>query len=191
MTSIRCTVALTALSIFLAASATAADIPEFRVDPFRPKPLPNDWIVGQIGGIAVDRHDHVWVLQRPRTLTDDERGAAVDPPTSICCKPAPPVLEFDAGGNLLHAWGGEGSDFDWPRSEHGIFVDANDHVWIAGNDKDHDAQVLEFTREGKFVKQIGAARHTEGSNSARLSGPRSARGGRRIRARTVCGRRLR
>ena len=148
----------------------AADIPEFRVDPFWPKPLPNNWILGQIGGIAVDRHDHVWVLQRPRTLTDEERSAAVDPPTSICCKPAPPVLEFDAGGNLLQAWGGDGSGFDWPRSEHGIFVDANDHVWIAGNDKDHDAQVLEFTREGKFVKQIGATRHTEGSNSTRYLG---------------------
>jgi hypothetical protein len=170
MTSIRCAAALAALSVFLAAPATAADVPEYRVDPFWPKPLPNHWILGQIGGIAVDRHDHVWVLQRPRTLTDDERGAAVDPPTSICCTPAPAVLEFDAGGNLLQAWGAEGDGYDWPRSEHGIFVDANDHVWIAGNDKDHDAQVLEFTREGKFVKQVGEARHTEGSNSTRYLG---------------------
>ncbi len=70
----------------------------------------------------------------------------------------------------MQAWGGDGIGYEWPRSEHGIFVDANDHVWIAGNDKENDAQVLEFTREGKFVKQIGEARHTEGSNSTRYLG---------------------
>jgi hypothetical protein len=170
MNPIRFAAALATLTVCLATPVAAADIPEFRVDPFWPKPLPNQWIFGQIGGIAIDRHDHVWVYQRPRTLTDDERGAAVDPPTSKCCKPAPPVMEFDAQGNLVQAWGGEGAGFAWPRSEHGIFVDANDHVWIAGNDKENDAQVLEFTREGKFVKQIGEARHTEGSNSTRYLG---------------------
>ena len=170
MKPIHCAAGLAALTLFLATPVAAADVPEFRVDPFWPKPLPNNWILGQIGGIATDRHDHVWIYQRPRTLTDDERGAAVDPPTSKCCKPAPPVLEFDAQGNFVQGWGGDGSGYDWPRSEHGIFVDANDHVWIAGNDKENDAQVLEFTREGKFVKQIGKARHTEGSDSTRYLG---------------------
>ena len=146
----------------------AQDVPAFRVDPFWPKPLPNNWIFGEIGGIAVDRHDHVWVLQRPRSLTDDEKGAAVDPPTSKCCKPAPPVLEFDQSGKLLQAWGGPGSGFDWPLREHGIFVDG-DHVWIGGNEKD-DHQILEFTRDGKFIKQIGESGKTEGSNSTRFLG---------------------
>jgi hypothetical protein len=170
MNPIRCAAALAALLLIASVSAGAEGVPQFRVDPFWPKPLPNNWILGQIGGIATDRHDHVWVYQRPRTLTDDEKGAAVDPPTSKCCKPAPPVLEFDAEGNLLQAWGGDGSGYDWPRSEHGIFIDANDHVWLAGNDKDNDAQVLEFTRDGKFIRQIGEARHTEGSNSTRYLG---------------------
>ena len=143
------------ISTFAATVVADAGIPGYRVDPYWPKPLPNNWILGQIGGIATDRHDHIWVYQRPRSLTDDEKGAATEPPTSKCCKPAPPVLQFDAAGNLLQAWGGEGQGYDWPRSEHGIFVDANDHVWVAGNDKDHDAQVLEFTREGKFVGMIG------------------------------------
>jgi hypothetical protein len=170
MKKLRCAAVLVALTLLAAASARAGDIPEFRVDPYWPKPLPNNWILGQIGGIATDRHDHVWVYQRPRTLTDDEKGAAVEPPTSKCCVPAPPVLEFDPEGNLVQAWGGEGSGFDWPRSEHGIYVDANDHVWLAGNDKDNDAQVLEFSRDGTFIKQIGEARHTEGSNSTRYLG---------------------
>jgi len=147
----------------------AEDVPAFRVDPFWPKPLPNNWILGEIGGIAVDRHDHVWVLQRPRSLKDDEQGAALTPPISKCCLPAPPVLEFDQSGNLLQAWGVPGSGFDWPLREHGIFVDARDHVWIGGNEKD-DHQILEFTRDGKFIKQIGESGKSEGSNSTRYLG---------------------
>ncbi|HYN28118.1 MAG TPA: hypothetical protein VES94_07455, partial [Burkholderiales bacterium] len=169
MKKIRCAAALAALTLVMTASVRAEGVPEFRVDPFWPKPLPNNWIFGEIGGIAVDRHDHVWVLQRPRSLTDDEKGAAVDPPTSKCCKPAPPVLEFDQSGNLLQAWGGPGSGFDWPQREHGIFVDARDHVWIGGNEKD-DHQILEFTRDGKFIKQIGESAKSEGSNSTRFLG---------------------
>ena len=147
----------------------AEEVPTFRVDPFWPKPLPNNWIFGEIGGIAVDRHDHIWVLQRPRSLKDDEQGAALTPPISKCCVPAPAVLEFDQSGNLLQAWGGPGGGFDWPLREHGIFVDARDHVWIGGNEKD-DHQILEFTSDGKFVRQIGESAKSEGSNSTRYLG---------------------
>lgn len=145
-------------------TAVGADVPRFAVDPAWPKPLPNDWIVGEIGGLTVDSHDHIWVYQRPRSLTDDERGAAVDPPTSKCCRPAPPVLELDADGNLLNAWGGPGIGYEWPEREHGIFVDAQDNVWLAGNGKS-DAQVLKFTRDGRFLQQIGRSGRSTGSNS--------------------------
>lgn len=128
--------------------------PRFAVDPFWPRPLPNRWLFGQVSGVAVDRHDHVWIVQRPRSLTEDERGAALHPPRSLCCVPAPPVMEFDAEGNLRQAWGGPGPGYDWPASEHGIFVDHQDHVWLAGNgEKDH--HVLKFTRTGRFLMQIG------------------------------------
>ena len=127
--------------------AHADGVPHFAVDPAWPKPLPNDWILGELGGLAVDARDHVWVYQRPRSLTDDERGAAVDRPTAKCCRPAPPVLEFDSEGNLLNAWGGPGSDYEWPEREHGIFVDAQDHVWIAGNGEvDSGKRVQKFRR---------------------------------------------
>ena len=48
--------------------------PRFQVDAGWPKPLPNDWIMGQAAGVAVDAQDHVWVIQRPLTLTDDEKA---------------------------------------------------------------------------------------------------------------------
>jgi len=158
------------LSCLIAQPASAQQTPRFEVDAAWPKQLPNNWILGQIGGIAVDSRDHIWVYQRPRTLTDDERGAALNPPVSKCCVPAPSVMEFDQDGNLLQAWGGPGTGYDWPKSEHGIYVDKHDRVWLAGNDKDNDHMVLQFTRDGHFVMQIGKAGKTEGSNSKEYLG---------------------
>ena len=78
-------------------------VPQFKVDPFWPKPLPSNWMLGQVSGIAVDRDDHIWIVHRPTTLVDDEKGAMANPPATKCCMPAPPVLQFDAQGNLLRS----------------------------------------------------------------------------------------
>ena len=73
------------------------------------------------------------------------------------------MLEFDAQGNLLQAWGGPEDAGKckppacvWPESEHGIFVDDDDHVWVSGNGL-NDRMLLEFTRDGKFLMMIGAS----------------------------------
>ena len=95
-------------SLLSLASAADAQSPAFRVDPYWPKPLPHNWILGQVGGIAVDAQDNIWVFQRPRSLTDDEKGAALTPPRSKCCVPAPSVLVFDQSGDIVQAWGGPG-----------------------------------------------------------------------------------
>ncbi len=141
-------------TVAAARAGDAAAVPRYRVDAAWPLPLPNNWILGQVSGIATDAEDHVWVLQRPGSLTEDERGAALSPPQSSCCRPAPPVLEFDAQGKLLRSWGGPGAGYNWPQNEHGIHVDANGFVWITGNGSE-DGQVLKFTRDGRFVMQIG------------------------------------
>lgn len=146
-----------------AAEAGDTAMAHFRVDAGWPKPLPHGWILGQVSGIATDSEDHVWVLQRPGSLTEDERGATLSPPQSRCCAPAPPVLEFDGQGNLLRAWGGPGTGYDWPRNEHGIHVDAKGYVWITGNGAE-DGQLLKFTRDGGFVMQIGKVGAQTGNN---------------------------
>jgi hypothetical protein len=64
------------------------------------------------------------------------------------------VLEFDAEGNLLHSWGGPGAGYDWPNSNHGLFVDHKGIVWMGGN-VGTDRQILKFTQDGKFVAQFG------------------------------------
>src|SRR5690242_5873010 len=96
--------------------------PQFQVDAAWPKALPNTWILGQVSGIATDRFDRIWVVHRPRSLTPRERAAEANPPEGKCCVAAPPVLVFDTSGNLLFSWGGPGQGYDWPESEHGIFI---------------------------------------------------------------------
>jgi DNA-binding beta-propeller fold protein YncE len=145
-------------------AAAGSGGPRYAVDPYWPKPLPNNWILGQVAGIATDSRDHIWVIHRPRTATEDERGATLNPPRSKCCVPAPAVLEFDAAGNMLRAWGGPGAGYEWPKNEHGIYVDPKGNVWIGGNDNT-DHQLLKFTAEGKFLLQIGRAGASKGSNA--------------------------
>ena len=148
----------------LGSQARAEGLPQFAVDPFWPKPLPDSWILGQVAGIAVDNDDNVWIVHRPSTLVDDEKGAQKSPPETRCCIAAPPVLQFSADGRLLKSWGGPGAGYEWPESEHGIHIDKEGNVWLAGNSK-NDHQILKFTPDGKFLQQIGKAGSTGGSNS--------------------------
>ena len=36
--------------------------------------LPNNWIMGQAAGVAVDAQDHVWVIQRPSSADRRREG---------------------------------------------------------------------------------------------------------------------
>jgi len=123
--------------------AATHQIPKFHADPSWPK-IPNGWTLGQVASVAGDEQDHIWVLQRPRTVRAGQ-------------KPAPPVLEFDQAGNYIQGWGGPGDGYDWPASEHGIFVDYKGYVWIGGSG--NDDQILKFTKTGKFILQIGHGGH--------------------------------
>jgi DNA-binding beta-propeller fold protein YncE len=169
-----------ALGIWIAGAVTDApasaqsrrqQVPLFEPDPLWSEALPNKWVTGQVSGVAVDSHDNVWVFHRPETIPDGEKAAALTPPQAECCIPAPSVLQFDARGKFLQAWGGPGQGYEWFRSEHGIFVDAKDNVWLSGNAKE-DNQILKFTSKGKFLLQIGRAGRNKGSNDTEnLGGP--------------------
>ena len=115
------------------------EAPRFEVDPSWPK-IPNGWALGQVSSAAIDNQDNVWVLHRPRVVRPG-------------LKTGPPVMEFDAAGNYVQGWGGAAAGYDWPETEHGIYVDYKGYVWICGSGDDD--QVLKFTQAGKFVMQIG------------------------------------
>ena len=143
------------------AAQGGSQVPTFQVDPAWPKPLPNQWLVGAVAGVAVDKQDHVWIVHRPGTLQPNE--------TRSIWRAAPPVIEFDREGNLMQAWGGAGDGYEWPDLEHGIYVDGDDNVWLGGGGE-KDAQILKFTRQGKFLMQIGRKGKNSGSNDTQNLG---------------------
>ncbi len=65
-------------------------------------------------------------------------------------------MEFDVAGNNVGGWGGPGAGapYEWPDSNHGIFIDYKGNVWIGGNGGP-DSHILKFTKDGKFLMQIG------------------------------------
>jgi DNA-binding beta-propeller fold protein YncE len=129
------------------ASASIQEVPKFHAEGSWAK-LPSQWIMALVSSTWIDDQDHLWVLQRPGTLSDDEKPRA-----------APPVLEFDSQGDFVQGWGGPGAGYDWPEAEHGIYIDPKGFVWIGGNGEDD--QILKFTRAGEFIMQIGRGGSTK------------------------------
>ena len=170
-----------------AARAQAKQAPIFEVDPFWPRPLPNHWVTGSTIGLSVDAQDRVWTIHRPNTVEDNFKAADImvgdargrddeaqpgaapaqvpagSMPIGRCCKVAPPVLVYDQAGALVKSWGGPGQGYDWPDSNHGITVDHQGNVWLAGNGT-RDTQILKFSTDGKFIFQIGKHGVHNGSN---------------------------
>ena len=174
------------------ASVQAAGVmaPRFEVDPMWPQPLPNHWIIGQVIGLDVDSKDNVWIIHRRGSVEPKESYAMTTPPSAECCIAAPDVLEFDSAGKLIRSWTDPKTGNDWPASNHGISVDPKGNVWLGANGGGappaaaarpaginapeagvaragavyHDAFMLEFTQDGKFIKQIGKASMSKGSN---------------------------
>ena len=162
------------------AFAQGRQVPIFEVDAKFPQ-LPPTMMIGGVGGVAADRNGNVWAFHRPATLP--ESNAMLNGYT-----PAPPVIQWDRDGKYLQGWGGyaKNNEYDWPyrggmhrskyvecpgcgeqprgngdrrpgNGEHGIFVDHNDNVWLTGNGEG-DGMVLKFSRDGKFLLQIGKGR---------------------------------
>lgn len=156
---------------FSAQSNASVDIPQFQFDPAWPKqPFPNYEILGNVIGLAIDATEHIWILHRPQTVTEQERGASFGNPDAACCRPAKPVIELDTKGNVVQTWGGQGQGFVWPANEHGIFVDHKDNVWIGSPQGSH---LLKMTRNGQYLMTIGEPGHTEltSNNVKVLGGP--------------------
>ncbi len=143
----------------------------FEVDPLWPQPLPNNWVLGEVSGVATDANDNVWIVHRPHSLSEREIPAMQDPPASECCIPAPSVIEFDPEGNILQAWSIEEATQHSMIKEHGIFVDGDGNVWMGGSDTS-DQVVLKFSSTGQLLMQIGEWGITGGSNDTEhLGGP--------------------
>jgi peptidylamidoglycolate lyase len=90
--------------------------------------LPEGFTFGQVSGVGVDSHNHVFVFQR---------GSGH------------PVMCFDgASGKLIAAWG-DGLF----KGIHGLAIDSQDNVWVT--DVGHH-QVFKFSNDGNLLMTVGA-----------------------------------
>jgi len=105
--------------------ARAQSLPSFKYDPTWPKPLPNKWKMGGVTGLAVDKDDNIWVLNRPNDLVSIEVHAEQDPPLADCCVHAPAMIHFDMAGSVI-------GSFDAPQG-HGMAVDKQGFIYIGQN----------------------------------------------------------
>src|SRR4029077_6830916 len=80
---------------------------------------------GGVTGLAVDKDDNVWVLNRPNDLTGIEIEAELNPPLADCCVHAPAMIHFDKAGNVIES-------FDAPQG-HGMAVDRQGFIYIGQN----------------------------------------------------------
>jgi hypothetical protein len=136
------------LALFAALGAQTPAAPRYRFDPDWPKALPNNWKIGGVTGLAVDRNDDVWVLNRPNDLTDIELHAELTPPAADCCVRPPSMIHFDKNGNVI-------GSFDAPQG-HGMDVDRQGFVYIG-----QDTVRKYDPKTGKIVKEVARAPETQ------------------------------
>lgn len=104
--------------------------------------LPLGFVLGQVSGVAVDSHNHVFVFHRAENSWATDKSHFIASPAILC---------FDgASGKLLSSWG-ENRFLD----PHGLRVDPHDNVWVTDRGLQ---QVLEFTHDGKPLLTIGTER---------------------------------
>ena len=114
--------------------------PKYEVDPSWPKPLPERWVTGSVGGVCTDAQDHVFIVNR-RNLTDNELDAAYQAAT---------VIEFDPQGNVANSWGDPNI---LGSGRHACYVDYENNVWLPSN---QDGIVQKFSHDGsRLLLQIG------------------------------------
>jgi sugar lactone lactonase YvrE len=122
------------------AAAQTRTPPRYEADVNWPKPLPNRWILGGLGGLCVDAQGHVFILNRQDVLEGELNTGRL----------APPIIEFDPEGNVVNSWG-DLKLFD-PRL-HSCHVDKDNNVWIASAPS---GMVQKYTHDGsKLLLQIG------------------------------------
>ena len=138
-----CALFLFALPVFGKSLDRPNADPNAYPDPYREADdflkLPPGRTMGSTSAVAVDHEGNIWVADR--CGANDCNGSKLDP-----------VMEFDAGGNFIKAFGA--GKFLFP---HGMTIDKDDRIWVCdghvGNGIGDD--VIEFDRNGKVLKILG------------------------------------
>ena len=144
--------------IFASNGVWAQDVSSYHMDPTWPKPLPNNWKMGGVTGLAVDSNDNVWVYNRPNDLTALELRAEFSPPIAECCVRPPSMIHLDMSGNVI-------GSFDAPQG-HGMDVDSEGFVYLG-----QDTVRKYDPRTGDIVAEVARTPEREGGGRVGLPPP--------------------
>lgn len=140
MTAGACAALAMAQMVFASPSRAQNGVPRYEADASWPKPLPDRWVLGGLGGVCVDAKDHVVILNR-QDILDGELDAGTL---------APQIIEFDPAGTVVHSWSNH--DLLDPRL-HSCHFDKDNNFWVAAAPS---GMVQKFTHDGSMLlQQIG------------------------------------
>lgn len=113
--------------------------------------------LGSVSDVFPDSRGRLWIAERC-----GENSCIGHPDVA-------PIIAFDADGSLATSFGRD--TFVWP---HGIYVDADDSVWVtdARSDGGRGLQVIKFDGRGRELMRLGEA-GVSGSGPGQFSGPTS------------------
>jgi sugar lactone lactonase YvrE len=144
--------ALSALAAQALVSSARAQAPHYEVDANWPKPLPDRWVLGGLGGVCVDAQDHVLILNRQDVLEGELNAGRL----------APPLIELDPAGKMVNSWGDPNlleAPIKGPRPGsfmtrlHSCRFDKDNNVWVASSPS---GMIQKYTHDGsKLLLQIG------------------------------------
>ena len=135
----RWTCVMLAAVVFGPALHAQVTVPQYEVDPYWPKPLPDRWVLGGLADVCVDEQDHVFILNRQDVLEVNLNAGSL----------APSIIEFDPAGNVVNSWGDP--ELLDPRL-HGCHVDKDNNVWIVSAPS---GMVQKYSHDGDLLFQIG------------------------------------
>ncbi len=135
--------------------ATPAAVPEIPFDSIPdPLKLPPDMYFGEVSGVTVDSHGHVFAFSRGNTTGPAYAAAAAQ------------ILEFDADGNYMREIGH--NLYAWSFA-HTVKVDAQDNLWAT--DKGSD-MVIRFNPEGRVTMVFGRKQEASDEGTGPLKHPK-------------------
>ena len=91
---------------------------------------PAFWELGQCADVGVDSKERIWLFSRSKH----------------------PVTCWTTDGKFIGSWGDLGLDKGEFRVPHGVFIDGDDHIWLA----DHQThQVTKHNENGEVLLELG------------------------------------
>ena len=152
-----CIVLSLAVGVLGTAPAEAQEAPRYELDPLWPKlPFGDGWLTGGLGGMCAGGGDRIFILNRQNVVPEDLDGA----------RHAPPIIELDAEGNVVRAWGDPAQIGD---RLHDCHVGADGSVWLVAAGT---GVVQKYSSDGsELLLQIGETGKYDSSDGTRQGEP--------------------